>query len=317
MSFDNINSSFAGYGRQGPQRPNAFASPSPAFGRSGPGSKPDAFMDNGIPFARAASESFTKEGTQTVVANTVHAMAAEGLNRFIPNGSRGAQEQSSKITTKMAANASKAVTYADRFNLGQQQVPIHKLSRERLSAAFQSNIQGGADSIKPSGGVGNYFKNTVVRGNVQPITNMFTNPQNREVGTGLLRSVGLGFMGFDIFKNARIAYRHAKAQEDGTFRSKLRTYAQTAKAAAKYTARDGTGWEFAAIGATLGKAVLPIALGGISFGGIILGAVFGLAAEKALDKVLHTGKHDPNHDPTKHGDVDFMNEPSRFSPGKK
>ena len=88
MSFDNINSSFAGYGRQGPQRPNAFASPSPAFGRSGPGSKPDAFMDNGIPFARAASESFTKEGTQTVVANTVHAMAAEGLNRFIPNGSR-------------------------------------------------------------------------------------------------------------------------------------------------------------------------------------------------------------------------------------
>jgi hypothetical protein len=47
------------------------------------------------------------------------------------------------------------------------------------------------------------------------------------------------------------------------------------------------------VGAAIGRALIPIALGGVSLGGIAVGAAVGLGAQKVLNHVLKTGEQDP------------------------
>lgn len=322
MSFDRIDSNSAGYGRQGPPRPAT----SPSFsGNSTPESKAGNIPEWGIPLAGAASDSFAKEWAQSSLTYGSHSFAAEAINRaaspnsFLRQKVRPTAANLSKDTTNPMSTAignaaeagQRAVSYSELLHLGNEQTPVNKLSWNRLSDNVQSNLKNFKEWIKPNNikdffahtSTSGYLKNTVYRGNIQPIKDMGTAAKRTDgdVGTGVFKTLGMSLLGFDVVRHGYDAYKNAKSQEDGSLKSKWHTAAATVKETGKYAARDGTSWEFAGIGAAIGKAILPVAIGGVSLGGIAAGALLGLLAEKGMDKLLHTGDKDPNN---KKGDDD-------------
>jgi hypothetical protein len=266
-----------------------------------------------LPTAGAVSHSFTKDWAKSSVTYGSHSLAAEAINRVTapatPAGKKltAAQKLASQEASKASGMnatlnaAEKSLTYSDIFHLGTQQVPVHKFSMDRLHSTVKSNLSTFTEAVKPKNmgsffkdtSVKNYFQKTVVQGNFKPAKDLLTNSPDKEIGTGLFRTAAVGLMGYDVVKHTQTAYKQAKAQEDGSIKSKVHTATETVKALGKYTLRDGTSWEAAGAGGAIGKALIPVALGGISMGGILVGALVGVATEKLLDKALKTGEHDP------------------------
>jgi hypothetical protein len=191
--------------------------------------------------------------------------------------------------------------YSDLFHLGRDQIPVGEVSWSKYTQAVNNNLKPFKDAIQ-SKNVGHFFKNvtpkgylkeTVVESNIRPIKDLVTNSPNKQIGTGVFQTAAIGLMGYDVVKHGYDAYQNAKAKEDGSFKSKLNTYKETAVALGKYTFRDGATWEAAGVGAAIGRAVLPLALGPVSLGGIAVGALVGLAAQKGLDYAMKTGDKDP------------------------
>jgi hypothetical protein len=192
-------------------------------------------------------------------------------------------------------------TYSNLLKLENRQIPAGELTWSKYTQTVRSNLSPFREAIKPKN-IGNffkdvtpksYFKETVIENNIKPIKDLVTNSPNKQVGTGLFQTAAIGLMGYDVVKHTYDAYQNAKAKEDGSFKSKLNTYKEAAVAMGKYTFRDGATWEAAGVGAAIGRAVLPLALGPVSLGGIAVGALVGLAAQKALDSAMKTGDKDP------------------------
>jgi hypothetical protein len=157
------------------------------------------------------------------------------------------------------------------------------------TAISKQNILNFFHDVTPK----SYLRDTVVGNNIKPIKDLVTNSPNRQIGTGVFQTVALGLLGYDALKHTHDAYLSAKAKEDGTFKSKLNTYKETAVAFGKYAFRNIATWEAAGVGAAIGRAVVPLALGPVSLGGIAVGTVVGIAAQKALDHTMKTGSQDP------------------------
>jgi len=308
MSFDRVDPYSAGFGRQGPQRP---AAPPGFAGKKPPQDKP---LELGVPLAGAASHSFMKDWGQNILAYGSHNVAAEAINRAASaDNAVGRKVQSWRETSaaKLGFNPAAvdvekaapkaAMSYSELLRLDNKQTPLSRFSWDSYASNTKSNLQDARHWAKPEN-IKNYFshtnlsdyaKRTVVAGNAQPIKELATNPENKDIGTGVFRTIGMSVLGYDVIKHTYQAYKTNKAQEDGSFKSKLHTYKEASKAFGKYFTRDGTSWEVAGLGAAVGKAILPLAIGGVSVGGVVIGALAGLLAEKGMDKLLHTGKHDP------------------------
>ncbi len=289
----------------GAQRPVTNVQFSGSNGKAG--AAPGNFLPSlSVPVAGAASQSFVKDWAKGTETYGIHSFAAEGVNRALapetPLGSKLRRTPSSKnIEVPPTGDIARSLTYSDIFHLGTQQVPLQEVNAQRFGSTVKSNVGQMTESLKPENRgaffkdvtAKDYLQKTVVNENINPVKDLIKNNPGQEIGTGLFRTAAVSFMGLDVIKHTSEAYKQAKAQEHGSILGQWRTALETTKAFCKYTVRDGTSWEAAGVGAAIGKAILPIALGGISLGGIAIGALAGVATEKVLDKVMNTGKHDP------------------------
>ncbi len=209
------------------------------------------------------------------------------------------------MSGEASASASKAAeapkTYSEIMKLGTKNLSPNELNWSNYTQAVKQNTQGFRSAIQ-SGNARNFFKDVSLKGyvtgtlgekNFKPIKDVLTHNPNTEWGTATIRTAAAGLMGYDVMKHTSDAYKLAKAKEDGTFKSRLNTLKATGSAFTKYTLRDGATWEAAGMGAAIGRAVIPIALGGVSMGGIAVGALVGIGAQKLLDRALKTGNRDP------------------------
>lgn len=237
--------------------------------------------------------------------------AASAVNNVVTPDSRAGKALDG-VLKKINANPSKATlptiktpptTYSDLMHLGREQLPLQNVSTSTFTQTVQENLKPFKKAIQ-SKNTGNFFdgvtaksyvKDTVIERNIRPIKDLVTNSPDKQVGTGIFQTAALGLIGYDVLKHTSDAYKHAKAQENGSLKSKLNTYKEATVAFGKYTFRDGASWEAAGAGAAIGRALIPIALGPVSLGGIAVGAMVGLAAQKAMNHVLKTGEQDPIH----------------------
>lgn len=194
--------------------------------------------------------------------------------------------------------------YSYLLNLGDKEIQLKDFNWK----AFKEKVKGNTALYNKTGikqvgqdigkiftreGFKGYLRNTVWETNVKPIRELFSNSQEKAIGSGIFRVAAFSVIGWDILKHTRDAYRHAKSKEDGTLSGRLRTWSNTGLAFMKYAMRGLVSWEVAGIGLAIGRAILPIALGPISLGGILVGGLFGALAQKGLDKILKTGSQDP------------------------
>lgn len=310
MSFDRIDPYSAGYGKPGPQRPSK---PPPIMGASARPEQPNNLTDGlALPAAAAVSHSFTKDWAKKTAYGS-QGLAAELLNKATaPDTPLGKKLSSSKKTPanelgvtatekNLVSAAEKSATYADALHLGTEQIPIRQVSIERLRNTVNGNLSEFKAALKPGNASAffgettakSFMRDTVVKSNLRPVHQLMTNHPDKQIGTGIFRTAAIGLMGYDVVKHTYDAYQDGKSKENGSFNSKVNTYYQTAKAFGKYVFRDGVSWEMAGVGATLAKALIPIAIGGISIPAILVGAAVGVGVEKGLDHILDTGDKDP------------------------
>lgn len=144
-----------------------------------------------------------------------------------------------------------------------------------------------------------FVKNTVVGENIKPIQAM-ANKQiplaERRIGTGMARVFGFGLVAYGILDETKKAYREAKAQEDGTLKSRCKTWLTTGKTLVGRTLKSAMTWEIAGLGFHLGKNLLPFVLGGIPLGGIVVGALVGSVVFNGLNKLIPTGPKNKSTD---------------------
>lgn len=237
--------------------------------------------------------------------------ASDTVNHATSEGTRAGRQWKTlqkKITEKTgsAAHAESlasgtAKSYSEIFRLGETNIPANALSWNQYQETVKNNFREFGRKARPTEfkgffkdlSPGGYVKNTLIGYNFQPFRDVLRNHPEAEVGTTLFRAATFGFMGWDVLKHAREAYQTSKMQEDGTLRSRMRTWRDTGVAFGKYAFRDIASWEAASVGAAIGKAAIPVALGGVSMGGVAVGALAGLAAQKGLNAVLKTGEHAP------------------------
>lgn len=267
-----------------------------------------------VPTAAAANHSLLKQWADKAAIWGSEDFASAFVNKATAPGTKlgenltTAQHQAvsklgGKLGSPSAASEIKptAVSYSELLKLKSESFSLKEASWPKYSETVKTNVETLKQSVRADGvkslfqGVTpkNYFKNTVIENNVKPFRDVWNNAPDKQIGTAAIRAGAMGLMGFDVLKHTHDAYKLAKAKEDGSLRSKLHTLKETTTAFGKYTVRDGATWEAAGLGAAIGKAVIPIALGGVSLGGIAAGALVGLAAQKMLDKTLKTGSKDP------------------------
>jgi hypothetical protein len=314
MSFDRIdNNSYGGSPWQLPRRPLAISQQSADASTSNVGEKLLGFLGadrNGLQDNTSPqNKSWFDQWEHNAGVWSIREFAASAVNHVVtPTSSAGQAVDGvlKKFNTKAGQTSTTDIkplpsTYSELFHLGREQVPLQKLSPSTYAQTVERNVKPFRDAIQ-SKNIGDFFKgvtpqsylkDTVIDRNIRPIKDLVTNNPNKQVGTGIFQTAALGLMGYDVLKHTADAYKHAKAQEDGTLKSKLNTYKEATKAFGKYTVRDGASWESAGVGAAIGRALIPIALGGVSLGGIAVGAAVGLGAQKVLNHVLKTGEQDP------------------------
>ncbi len=184
--------------------------------------------------------------------------------------------------------------YSQLLSLKNDQVKLSEVTPDKFRKAVSNNFSEAGKDLK-AGNVGpqTFAKETLYQRNAQPVKDLFTGKSGANLGTNLLTTAGLGLVGFDVLKNTRDTYKDAKAREDGSFGSKVDTAQATAGAFGKYTARNAATWEAAGFGAAIGSRAIPITFKGVGLGGVLGGAIAGVAAQKVMNKVLKTGDKDP------------------------
>lgn len=185
-------------------------------------------------------------------------------------------------------------SYSQIMNLGTDQVHASQFSWEKMKQTATKNFSNFGQDLK----AGNfspkaYVQETLLKRNFQPVKNLFNGNATQATGQGLVNTAGGALVGYDLIKNTRDTYKDAKTKEDGSFGSKLNTAKETSVAFGKYSLRDGTSWEAASIGGAIGKALMPVSIKGVPVGGVLFGAMGGVAAQKGMNQVLKTGDQDP------------------------
>ncbi len=202
-------------------------------------------------------------------------------------------------------------SYNSLFRLGDESVQLKNFSVRGFKEAVSHNVAPlrtalaeGQGVIRNGTTVGGWLKNTVIGENIKPIKDLFRGEAGAKVGSALGRMVGFGFIAQGVLSEGKAAYEQAKAEEDGSFGSKVATVAKTGFAMAKKFVKSAISWEAGGIGFAIGKALLPIALGGLPVGGILIGALVGAVAHLALEKISPSikppdeGKADEHADDT-------------------
>ncbi|MCE3235345.1 MAG: hypothetical protein K0Q50_1525 [Vampirovibrio sp.] len=311
MSFDRMDN-YAAYSGKPPRLPQSTSKPkhhqdtdSQWFDMAGRAA---------VPTAAAANHSLLKQWADKAAIWGSEDFASAFVNKATaPNTKAGqaiskAQQSKVELVNKSLGNQSHsstvkpvATSYSELFHLKSENFAPKEFNWSNYTetvnrnlATFKQNIQtdGGKHFFKGVSPKG-YVKNTVIENNIKPFRDVWNNAPDKQIGTAAIRAGAMGLMGFDVLKHTHDAYKLAKAKEDGSIRSKLHTLKETTTAFGKYSVRDGATWEAAGIGAAIGKAVIPVALGGVSLGGIAAGALVGLGVQRMLDKTLKTGSKDP------------------------
>ena len=204
------------------------------------------------------------------------------------------------------------VTYQNLFHLGGERIPLSEMSVKNYTQAVSNNFKPLGTALKntatrQAGGLmegvsaRSYLRDTVYKGNVNDITNLFksdTASTGKQIGTGLAKAGGIGLMAFDVFKGAKNTYDAYSAQEDGSAGSKMQTYLETGKTVVKKTLKNAVAWEAAGMGFAVGSALLPVA-----------GPVGMLAG---MDKIL-PDSHLPESEPEADSSNEAISEPAAAS----
>lgn len=285
MSYDRVSlysSGSATTGSSAPKKASSAGSGLTSLATEGVGLGTASAVSSALqygphPLMRKWGENFTNWSTRTALAD----MADNTIFR--------------KKSMEKAAAAGlhgSPWSYSGLLQLGDEAVQINKFSVGGFTNAVRNNIaplrqslSQGNGVLRPGVSVGGWLKNTVVGENIKPIQDLVKNGKEARIGSALGRIVGLGYIGTTIVKEGKAAYEQAKAQEDGSFGSRLRTFASTGFAMAKQAVKSAASWEVGGLGFAIGKALLPVAIGGLPVGGILVGALAGALAHGLLEKV--------------------------------
>lgn len=182
--------------------------------------------------------------------------------------------------------------YSHWLSLGTEQVKDGQLSWNRIKQTASANVSQFGKGLKAGEfSPKTYARETLGQRNFEPIKNLLTGNAGSSVGQGLLSTVGVGLAGYDVMKNTRDTYKDAKAREvNGEQVNKTQ---ESVTALGKYTLRDAVSWEVAGAGFAVGKAVMPISIKGVPVGGIMFGAMGGVASQRGMNSLLKTGDKDP------------------------
>ena len=126
-----------------------------------------------------------------------------------------------------------------------------RLGWQAIKEDFKDNFKGIREHLRPRNfASAEFMRSTVGKDN----TRFFLEPlKDGRVVTTALRGVSAGVtVGFGVY-NTRNAYLNARMQEDGTWGSRMQTYATTAGAAAQQGAKTLIAWEMGNIGCVLAK----------------------------------------------------------------
>ncbi len=239
---------------------------------------------------------------------------AEVVNRTthhpVPSLSATKQAMSQLKGFKPLTDTAKTLDYANVFRLGRETIPISQFNWQRFSNTAKDNYQKLLAGITSNQKffrhvtAHSFVEKTVWGNNVNPIKELFSNKADKKIGSGIFRLFAFGILATDILKNTEQAYQKAKAKEDGSLGSKLHTWKETVLTGAKFTLRNLLSWEIGSVAFAFGRALLPVAIGGIPVLGIAVGALGSLLAQElVLDKVLGISKQQnpakPPHNPFK------------------
>ena len=293
MSYDRVSLNSASFGGEQHRKPAAkssgdksagLGSESLALGASAAAANGLQYGITGNPLMQKWGDNFTAWSTRTALADMADNMISK--KRLPPGTPRSAAPQVAPGSVH---------SYSNLLKMGDKSVALNKFNLSDFKSTVKSNL---SEVGKQPGGLlregttlKSYLKNTVVGENVKPIKELFTKGADgkffgadKKIGAGVGRAAGLAYMATSVFKEGKAAYQQAKAQEDGSFGSKLKTFASTGVAVVKEAAKSAISWEAAGAAFAIGKAILPIAAGGIPLGGILIGALGGALVNTALDK---------------------------------
>jgi hypothetical protein len=188
-----------------------------------------------------------------------------------------------------ASKGQKKLDYSSILRLDTQHVGWKELNWESFRNHVKANTYEFRESMSPSGlksffpGISfrDFRKDVLWKRNIEPIKALFSG-SNQNFFMNLGYTAGLSLIGFNIFRTSKAAYQQGKAQEDGSWKSRLHTYGQTAKAFGQTAIQSAGAWIAADIGMTVGKALIPI--GSFPIGGILVGALAATLAAKGLKK---------------------------------
>jgi hypothetical protein len=131
--------------------------------------------------------------------------------------------------------------------------------------------------------LGEYAREVLWESNIHPLTDTYKRVKVgdfRTIGSGLARLAGLGYLGYDTYREAYTAYH--QAEERGKNRWFYAGFAFL-KSAAKNLAL----WEIAGIGFVFGSKLLP-GIGCLPVGGILAGVALACTVDFLVRKCLRT-----------------------------
>jgi hypothetical protein len=231
-----------------------------------------------------------------VEAKVKNSKTSEGIHKVAQE--TPPSDQASSINAAKTSNEN--LSYGKLLALNDQAVDWKNLSWKNYRNTVQENFKDLNNGLKAGSrdfftnrniSLGRYLKETVVGENVRPVKSLFSNNGNAQWGSGLMRSAGFGLMSLNIAKKTHQSYQNAKAQEDGSFGSKIHTATQTTKTFIGESVKNIAAWEAGGFGFAIGKALLPFSatIPGLKLvlplGGILMGGLGGALAYKTVDKI--------------------------------
>jgi hypothetical protein len=250
----------------------------------------DTFNDNTL--AQQWGTSALRWGGRETAAHAINtALGVQQAPPAKPSKLDGLKQKFSKNAKAAAASAPK--TYSQWFNLGTDKVDLRNFNMTKYKETVQKNLQNAknpftleaAKKLTNAETLKSYGRQTLVQNNFKPVKDLVTNSPDKNWGGGLSRIFGFGFAGFDVVKNTKATWEQTH------------DISETAMAAGKYTLRAAAIWELAGIGAAIGHAILPITIGALPLGPIVIGALLAVVGTKLLNPLLGTGDSDPNQKP--------------------
>lgn len=246
-------------------------------------------------FTRDSAEGVAMWGSREWLGKTIDKATAPVSQRLQAMKTHGAGSLASPVTVMsnpfktysqllyLPSNPTRNMTFSD---LSSPSGYIDKVKNNfsKLANRAKLQIKGERSFLPRNFTAGDYVRGTVLDANIKPIKDLV---RGENIGSGLARLAGFGFMGFDIFKTAKATYQVEQAKQDESLSGRLAVYAKTAKVAALQSMKNLISWEIAGIGMAIGSKVLP-GFRALPLGGIVLGVAGATMAKKGMDKIIPT-----------------------------